>query len=209
MLTLPTASSGDFIFFLSWLSRTFPPNLGQVEFTVVTGELERNKRACLSLTRASLSPSPTLGHMQQQVRPSLRCTLRRTRLICWKTWIRFYKVQVWARTTRGPSPSRCRRIRDGLRRLVSRIKTLSRSFSRSVWYALVCNEATVWPAAAYALPFKQDSGLRWQGGSLKRDYFMVLFYSITSNNSSYAVQEDWEGSVSTSSPSNISCSYLA
>ncbi len=44
--------------------------------------------------------------MQQQVRPSLRCTLRRTRLICWKTWIRFYKVQVWARTTRGPSPSR-------------------------------------------------------------------------------------------------------
>ncbi len=23
-----------------------------------------------------------------------------------KTWIRFYKVQVWARTTRGPSPSR-------------------------------------------------------------------------------------------------------
>ncbi len=49
--------------------------------------------------------------MQQQVRPSLRCTLwwcfRRTRLICWKTWIRvFYKVQVWARTTRGPSLSR-------------------------------------------------------------------------------------------------------
>ncbi len=44
--------------------------------------------------------------MQQQVRPSLRCTLRRTRLICWKTWIRFYKIQVWARTTRGPSPSR-------------------------------------------------------------------------------------------------------
>ncbi len=44
--------------------------------------------------------------MQEQVRPSLRCTLRRTRLICWKTWIRFYKVQVWARTTRGPSPSR-------------------------------------------------------------------------------------------------------
>ncbi len=26
------------------------------EFTVVTGELERNERACLSLTRASLSP---------------------------------------------------------------------------------------------------------------------------------------------------------
>ncbi len=44
--------------------------------------------------------------MQQQVRPSLHCTLRRTRLICWKIWIRFYKVQVWARTTRGPSPSR-------------------------------------------------------------------------------------------------------
>ncbi len=44
--------------------------------------------------------------MQQQVRPSLRCTLRRTRLICWKTWIRFYIIQVWARTTRGPSPSR-------------------------------------------------------------------------------------------------------
>ncbi len=44
--------------------------------------------------------------MQQQVRPSLRCTLKRTRLTCWKSWIRFYKVQVWARTTRGPSPSR-------------------------------------------------------------------------------------------------------
>ncbi len=45
-----------YLFFLSWLSRTFPPNLGQVVFTVVTGELERNKRACLSLRRASLSP---------------------------------------------------------------------------------------------------------------------------------------------------------
>ncbi len=45
-----------FFFFLSWLSRKFPPNLGQVEFTVVTGELERNERACLSLTRVSLSP---------------------------------------------------------------------------------------------------------------------------------------------------------
>ncbi len=44
-----------------WLSRKFPPNLGQVEFTVVTGELERNKRACLSLTRASLSPEPQAG----------------------------------------------------------------------------------------------------------------------------------------------------
>ncbi len=44
-------------FFLSWLSKKFPPNLGQVEFfTVVTGELERNERACLSLTHASLSP---------------------------------------------------------------------------------------------------------------------------------------------------------
>ncbi len=32
--------------------------------------------------------------------------LRRTRLICWKTWISFYIIQVWARTTRGPSPSR-------------------------------------------------------------------------------------------------------
>ncbi len=38
-------------------------------------------------------------------------------------------------------------------------------------------------AAAYALPFQRDSGLRWQGGSLKRDYFMVLFFSITSDNS--------------------------
>ncbi len=45
-----------FFFFLPLLSRKFPPNLGQVEFTVVTGELERNERACLSLTRASLSP---------------------------------------------------------------------------------------------------------------------------------------------------------
>ncbi len=42
--------------FLPLLSRKFPPNLGQVKFTVVTGELERNERACLSLTRASLSP---------------------------------------------------------------------------------------------------------------------------------------------------------
>ncbi len=45
-----------FFSFFFWLSRKFPPNLGQVEFTVVTGELERNKWACLSLTRASLSP---------------------------------------------------------------------------------------------------------------------------------------------------------
>ncbi len=45
-----------FLFFLSWLSRKFPPNLGQVEFTVVTGELKRNERAFLSLTHASLSP---------------------------------------------------------------------------------------------------------------------------------------------------------
>ncbi len=43
-------------FFMPLLGRKFPPNLGQVEFTVVTGELERNERACLSLTRASLSP---------------------------------------------------------------------------------------------------------------------------------------------------------
>ncbi len=45
-----------FFIFLPWLSRKFPPNLGQGEFTVVTGELERNERACLSLTRACLSP---------------------------------------------------------------------------------------------------------------------------------------------------------
>ncbi len=37
-------------------NRKFPPNLGQVKFTVVTEELERNERACLSLTRAFLSP---------------------------------------------------------------------------------------------------------------------------------------------------------
>ncbi len=43
-------------FFFFGFSRKFPTNLGQVEFTVVTGELERNERACLSLTRASLSP---------------------------------------------------------------------------------------------------------------------------------------------------------
>ncbi len=50
--------------------------------------------------------------------------------------------------------------RDGLGPLVVRSQTwtLSRTFSRSVWYAFVCNEATVWPAAAYALPFKRDSG---------------------------------------------------
>ncbi len=45
-----------FFFFLPLLSRKFPPNLGQVKFTVVTGELERNERACLSPTRAFLSP---------------------------------------------------------------------------------------------------------------------------------------------------------
>ncbi len=42
-------------FFSSRLSSKFPPNLGQVEFTVVTGELERNERACLSLTRLALT----------------------------------------------------------------------------------------------------------------------------------------------------------
>ncbi len=53
---------GNSPFFLSWLSRKFPPNLGQVEFTVVTGELERSKRACLSLARAPLSyPSRRRG----------------------------------------------------------------------------------------------------------------------------------------------------
>ncbi len=48
--------NSPFFFFVFWLSRKFPPNLGQVEFMVVTGKLERNKRACLSLTCASLSP---------------------------------------------------------------------------------------------------------------------------------------------------------
>ncbi len=70
MLALPTTSSGErrthssewegthliLLNFFVLAGRKFPPNLGQVEFTVVTGELERNKRACLSLTRASLSP---------------------------------------------------------------------------------------------------------------------------------------------------------
>ncbi len=42
--------------FFFFFCRKFPPNLGQVEFTVVTRELERNERTCLSLTRASLSP---------------------------------------------------------------------------------------------------------------------------------------------------------
>ncbi len=70
MLALPTTSSGErrthssewegthliLFYFFVLAGRKFPPNLGQVEFTVVTGELERNKRACLSLTRASLSP---------------------------------------------------------------------------------------------------------------------------------------------------------
>ncbi len=46
----------ELTFFLPLLSRKFPPNLSQVKFTVVTGELERNERACLSLTRAFLSP---------------------------------------------------------------------------------------------------------------------------------------------------------
>ncbi len=44
-----------FFFFFFWLSRTFPPSLGQVEFTVVTGELERNARFCLSDPRLSLT----------------------------------------------------------------------------------------------------------------------------------------------------------
>ncbi len=47
--------NSPFFFFSSWLSRTFPPSLSQVEFTVVTGELERNERACLSDLRLSLT----------------------------------------------------------------------------------------------------------------------------------------------------------
>ncbi len=34
----------------------FLPLLSRKKFTVVTGELERNERACLSLTHAFLSP---------------------------------------------------------------------------------------------------------------------------------------------------------
>ncbi len=47
--------NSPFFFFLPWLSRKFPANLGQVEFTVVTEELERNERAYprLSLTLAA------------------------------------------------------------------------------------------------------------------------------------------------------------
>ncbi len=71
-------NSPFFFFFLSWLSRKFPPNLGQVEFTVVTGELDRNERACLALTCASLSPSHRRGrgmsHETSLLSPSL--TLR-------------------------------------------------------------------------------------------------------------------------------------
>ncbi len=115
------------------LTRKFPPNLGQVKFTVVTGELERNERACLSLWPAPLShPSRRRG----------RGMSRETSLLSPSLTLR----PRWART-----PG-CSELRPGLYR------TLSRSFSRSVWYALVCNEATVWPAAAYTLPFKRDSG---------------------------------------------------
>ncbi len=50
---------------------------------------------------------------------------------------------------------------------------LSRSFSRSAWYAwstaMVCNEATAWPAAAYALPFKRD--VAWRGPDGKEGTF--------------------------------------
>ncbi len=50
---------------------------------------------------------------------------------------------------------------------------LSRSFSRSAWYAwstaMVCNEATAWPAAAYALPFKRD--VAWRGMDGKEGTF--------------------------------------
>ncbi len=53
---------------------------------------------------------------------------------------------------------------------------LSRSFSRSAWYAwstaILCNEATAWPAASYALPFKRDvswRGLDGKEGALRED----------------------------------------
>ncbi len=50
---------------------------------------------------------------------------------------------------------------------------LFRSFSRSAWYAwstaMVCNEATAWPAAAYALPFKRD--VAWRGPDGKEGTF--------------------------------------
>ncbi len=152
---------------MSW-SRKFPPNLGQVEFTVVTGELERNKRAdaplrkkstCLTLVRTKVSfRTPRLEHLSQVLPlsdPHLSLALTAGGGGAWVARLAFW-AHLW-------SPDR-----DGLGPLVVRAQTwtlkkaLSRSFSRSVWYTwsttIVCNEATVWPAAAYALPFKQDSG---------------------------------------------------
>ncbi len=101
-----------------------------VEFTVVTGELERNERAW-PLSDPRLCPHPS--------RRRGRGMSRETSLL---------------------KPISDPQTEMGLGPLVVRAQTwtLSRTFSRSVWYAFVCNEATVWPAAAYALPFKRDSG---------------------------------------------------
>ncbi len=61
--------------------------------------------------------------MQQQVRLSLRCTLwrcfRRTRLICWKTWIRLSIKSRYEPEQPGVLAHLGLGIRDGLRRLVS------------------------------------------------------------------------------------------
>ncbi len=145
---------------------------------LVTGELERIKRAdaplrersrCLTLVRTKVSYRTLHPEHLPQVLPlsdpCLSLTLPAGGGGAWVARLAFW-AHLW-------SPDR-----DGLGPLVVRAhtwtlqKALSRSFSRSVWYAwstaIVCNEATIWPAAAYALPFKQDSGLRWQGGSLER-----------------------------------------
>ncbi len=70
------------------------------------------------------------GHMQQQVRSSLRCTLWRcfrcTRLICWKTWIRLSVKSRYEPEQPGVLAHLGLGIRDGLRRLVSRLMPLPR-----------------------------------------------------------------------------------
>ncbi len=67
MLALPARRA-------TYHSRKYPPNLGQVKSTVVTGELERNERACLSLTLAAGGPQSGMSRETSLLSPSL--TLR-------------------------------------------------------------------------------------------------------------------------------------
>ncbi len=147
---------------------------------LVIGELERIKRAdaplrersrCLTLVRTKVSYRTLHPEHLPQVLPlsdpCLSLTLPAGGGGAWVARLAFW-AHLW-------SPDR-----DGLGPLVVRAhtwtlqKALTRSFSRSIWYAwstaIVCNEAKIWPAAAYALPFKQDSGgLDGKEGALRED----------------------------------------